>query len=361
VETVIPLARNSNQRSCGRVNILQVPKDERTAISVVIAAYNAGPLLDECLDALSKSSVPPLECVVVDDGSTDNSSAIAEQHGARVITLRGRGGPARARNVGARQALGEIVLFLDADVRIHPDAIARIAEHFQRDPSLDAVIGAYDDSPAAAPFVSQYRNLLHCSTHRAGRPQASTFWSACGAIRKEAFLRCRGFDERYTGPAIEDIEFGSRLKAAGGRILLDPAVQGQHLKCWTFRNMIETDILHRGIPWTRLILRSGSMPDDLNVRWSQRFSVMLVFALGTATVFGAGYTAFACALALIRLNWPFYRLVSDKMGPWLALRAVPLHFLFHFYCGLAFLLGVGIHLLGSSEPAPSVIPDEQIS
>ena len=280
-------------------------------------------MLERCLEALSKSIVTPWECLVVDDGSDDDAIAAAERHGARTIALGRRCGPAHARNVGARQARGEVILFLDSDVCVHEDTLTRVVDHFRRDALLVAVIGAYDDSPAATPFVSQYRNLLHCSTHRLGLPEASTFWSACGAIRREAFLRFGGFDEHFGRPAIEDIEFGSRVKAQGGRILLDPAIQIQHLKCWTLGKMIKTDIFDRGIPWTRLILRSGSMPNDLNVRWSQRLSVVLACILAGALLVGAGYTALACALALVRLNWPFYSLVSQRLGLWAALRAAP--------------------------------------
>lgn len=337
-----------------------MPTGGSPTISVVIAVHNGAQTLEWCLEALSKSAFTPLECLVVDDASDDDTAAVAERHGVLAIALNNRLGPAHARNVGARQARGEVVLFLDADVCIHQDALARIVDHLRFDPSLDAVIGAYDDSPAATPFVSQYRNLLHCSTHRLGLPDASTFWSACGAIRKEAFLRCGGFDDHFDRPAIEDIEFGSRLKAQGGRILLDPAIQVQHLKCWTLRSMIQTDIFDRGIPWTRLILRSGSMPNDLNVRWSQRLSVALASVLSVALLLGAGYTALACTLALVRLNWPFYSLVSKRLGLWFALRAAPLHFLFHFYCGVAFLLGASMHLLSRAEPAASELPDEQI-
>ena len=338
-----------------------MPAAAGPTISAVIAAHNEARMLQPCLEALSKSAVTPWECLVVDDGSDDDTAAVAERHGARVISLHKRRGPAHARNVGVRQAKGEVILFLDADVCIHSDALTRIVNHFRRDSSLDAVIGAYDDSPAATPFVSQYRNLLHCSTHRLGSPDASTFWSACGAIRKEAFLRCGGFDDQFDRPAIEDIEFGSRLKAQAGRILLDPAIQVQHLKCWTFQSMIRTDIFDRGIPWTRLILRSGSMPNELNVRWSQRLSVVLACVLCGALFLGAGYTALACSLALVRLNWPFYRLVSKRMGLWFALRAAPLNFLFHFYCGVAFLLGATMHVFSRAEPAASELPDEQIS
>jgi glycosyltransferase involved in cell wall biosynthesis len=338
-----------------------MPAGGSPTISVVIAVHNGARMLDRCLEALSKSAVSPWECLVVDDGSDDDMTAVAERRGVCAVSLSKRRGPAHARNVGARQARGDVVLFLDADVCVHEDALARIADHFRYDTSLVAVIGAYDDTPAATPFVSQYRNLLHCSTHRLGLPDASTFWSGCGAIRREAFLSCGGFDDHFVRPAIEDIEFGSRLKANGGHILLDPAIQVQHLKCWTLRSMIKTDIFDRGIPWTRLILRSGSMPNDLNVRWSQRLSVVLASILTGALMLGAGYTALACMLALVRLNWPFYSLVSRRLGFWSVLRAVPLHFLFHFYCGVAFVLGASMHLLSRAQPAASKVPGEQIS
>ncbi|HXJ42063.1 MAG TPA: glycosyltransferase family 2 protein, partial [Bryobacteraceae bacterium] len=311
-------------------------------------------------DALSQSSVKPLECLVVDDGSTDDSKAVAARHGARVMVLEERQGPARARNIGARHAQGDLILFLDADVCIHDDALGRVVEHFSQDLSLDAVIGAYDDKPAAKPFVSRHRNLLHCFTHRAGHQDASTFWSGCGAVRRETFLRLDGFDEHYDRPAIEDIEFGARLKRAGGRIRLDAAIQVQHLKCWTFMNMLKTDIFDRGIPWTRLILRTRSMPDDLNVRWSQRLSVALAFLLAVA-IWRANVMAIAgCGLALGCLNVRYYFFLAERNGGWFALRAVPLHFLFHFYSGVAFLLGAALHVKTLTNPWSSEIPGEEI-
>jgi GT2 family glycosyltransferase len=330
-------------------------------ISVVIACHNSAAALQLCLEALSKCAPAPLECVVVDDGSTEDVKAVAERCGARVIRLDQRRGPAQARNVGALDARGGTILFLDADVCLHSDAITRILDHFRRDPSIDAVIGAYDDSPAATPLVSQYRNLLHCFTHREGRREASTFWTACGAIRREAFLRCGGLDESFGHPAIEDIEFGARLRRSGGRILLDPAIQVQHLKCWTFARMLHTDIFARGIPWTRLILASGSMPDDLNVRWSQRLSVVLVFLLAATLSLGWQGAALGCAGAVAAVNWRFYRFLWRRRGVVFMLRAVPLHFLFHFYGGVAFLLGVILHFLAVVKPSASEIPGEEPS
>jgi hypothetical protein len=64
--------------------------------------------------------------------------------------------------------------------------------------------------------------------------------------------------------AIENIEFGLRLSNAGGRMLLDPVIQGTHHKCWTLRSLVSTDIQQRAIPWSQLLLRRSQLPSTLN-------------------------------------------------------------------------------------------------
>ncbi|MEO8130435.1 MAG: glycosyltransferase family 2 protein, partial [Bryobacteraceae bacterium] len=246
------------------------------SVSVVIATYNAGPFLERSLRSLQISTVPPLEVIVVDDCSTDESLAGVVELGARVLRTPVNGGPARARNLGAQSAKGSILFFIDSDVCVHPDSVSLVRNALE-DTSLDAVIGAYDDTPDSGEFLSQYRNLMHCFVHRTGSREAFTFWGGCGAIRREVFLASGGFDERYARPSIEDIEFGSRLAAAGHRTLLRPDIQVKHLKRWTFWHMIRTDVFDRGIPWAELILRNRSMPNDLNLRFHQRASVILVY------------------------------------------------------------------------------------
>jgi glycosyltransferase involved in cell wall biosynthesis len=242
--------------------------------------YNSADALQQCLDSVMRSEPdPPAECIVVDDGSTDDSSAIARRSGATVLSTGGRKGPAFARNLGAKAARGEILFFIDADVSVHCDTLERIRSAFDQDPALDGLIGSYDDSPRSQDFLSQYKNLMHCFTHQTARRDACTFWSGCGAIRTPVFIKHSGFEERFTRPAIEDIELGYRLQQAGRKLMLDSAIQVKHLKKWTFFNLLKTDILDRGIPWTELILRDSSMPNDLNIQLSQRVSVALVFLL----------------------------------------------------------------------------------
>ena len=124
--------------------------------------------------------------------------------------------------------------------------------------------------------MSQYRNLLHHYVHQRGQIEASTFWGACGAIRRSVFEEVGGFDEERYPRCIEDIELGYRLRRAGHRIVLDKNLQGTHLKKWTLWSVIRTDVCCRAMPWTRLILETRSAPDDLNLRDGQRVSVGLV-------------------------------------------------------------------------------------
>ena len=190
---------------------------------MIIPAFSARGTIGACVDAVLAFPEAPFEIIVVDDHSRDDTADLARAKGCTVLSTEKRSGPARARNLGAAHARGDILVFLDADVRPHPDAIRRLAAHLE-DTQVGVAIGAYDDTPADPGFFSRYRNLLHCHTHRLGRANASTFWAGCGAIRRDVFHAFGGFDERYERSSIEDIEFGMRLTSAGVRILLDPQV-----------------------------------------------------------------------------------------------------------------------------------------
>lgn len=110
-------------------------------ISVIVPAYNAAARLGNCLTALQQQTCPPTEIIVVDDGSEDNTIAVAQRRGAQVITQDHRGAPS-ARNMGTQQACGDIILFTDADCEPAPDWIAEMVQPFS-DPDVAGVKGAY--------------------------------------------------------------------------------------------------------------------------------------------------------------------------------------------------------------------------
>lgn len=313
-------------------------------ISIIVPVYNGGEAFRSCLEAIKAADPPADEVIVVADGDTDGSGALAEHSGAKVIRLPSSRGPAVARNIGAASAGGDILVFVDADVTIPPGFVGKVIDAFRERPDISAVIGSYDDAPAVPDFFSQYKNLFHHYTHQHAREEASTFWGACGAVRREAFFSIGGFNEGYRNPSIEDIEVGYRLRKAGHGIRLLKDLQVKHLKRWSMLSLLKTDFFHRAIPWSELILREGKFLNDLNVTVSNRLSVIMVYLLVAAVLampFVSGLSPFALLLVstLLAVNFDLYRFFTARHGLWFCARAVLCHWLYFFYSGMAFLIG----------------------
>jgi GT2 family glycosyltransferase len=309
---------------------------------VVVPAYNNAFELAQSLSALRAAADIDSELIVVDDASTDDVSSVAANAGAIVLRLDRNSGPAAARNHGARHAQGQVLFFVDSDVVVANNAIGRVRTILGGHRDIAAVFGSYDSCPAAPGLVSQYRNLLHHFVHQTARAEATTFWAGCGAVRRSAFECVGGFDERrFPHPSIEDIELGHRLVRAGYRILLDKSLQATHLKRWTLWSVIRTDILHRAIPWSRLMLENEEPSDDLNLRRSQRFSVALT---GLSGIFIAAsplrlellMPACACVAAIVAINRDLYRFFWRVRGALFATACVPLHLLYYVCCGVGY-------------------------
>jgi len=311
-------------------------------ISVIVPVYNNPRDLEECLSALIASSVRGSEIIVVDDGSTDDSPKVASEMGVCVLRLTKNSGQSAARNYGARQAQGGVLFFVDSDVVVMPGAINRVLTALKERPDVAAVFGSYDARPRSKGTVSQYRNLLHHFVHQKGNPDASTFWAGCGAIRRSVFEEVGGFDVKQFSGRVEDIELGYRLQHTGHRILLDKGLQGTHLKKWTLRSMVWTDIMYRAIPWSRLILQSKKAPNDLNLKGAQRLSVVLAglvvlfFFLAPLRLQLLELSAGALA-GVILLNRDLYWFFFRQGGFLFTVACIPLHLLYYLYSGLSFL------------------------
>jgi GT2 family glycosyltransferase len=313
-------------------------------VSIVIPVYNGGESFQKCLSSLKQFIPPETEIVVVVDGGTDSSEQRARSFGAKVATFPTAGGPARARNLGAKLATGDILLFLDADVTIHAQTLSQIVAIFADRSDVAALIGSYDDAPGAPNFLSQYKNLFHHYTHQTGATEASTFWGACGAIRRDVFLELGGFDENYRYPSVEDIDLGYRLKKSGYRIELCKTVLVKHLKCWRPINLLRAEFYYRALPWTELIWRDRQFVNDLNLKISSRISIILAYCLAIALAIaflwiGAVAIAVGCCGAFLAINWPVYQFFYQKRGWWFACQTVFWHWLYFLYGGLAFAIG----------------------
>lgn len=324
-------------------------------LSVIVPVYNSARELEQCLLALAKSQYGDFEVLVVDDGSTEPLEELVRRHGFKYMRIDGPSGPARARNRGVEQTNSEWVVFIDADVCVHPDTLSEIARAIEENPGIASVIGTYDDSPAYPSFISQYKNLFHRFVHKSFDGPVSTFWAGCGAVRRDAFWSVGGFDEiRYRRPAIEDIELGTWMTVKGHRIILDSRIQVKHLKRWSLYGLLKTDIKDRGIPWTQLMLRSGKLVNTLNVSQTQRVSVALVFLTLMAIPLAIWWPILWLALAagaagVTLLNLDFYRFFLAERGLWFTLRVMPMHWIYFLSCGASVLVGTARHYLSGEK------------
>lgn len=302
------------------------PARSAITLAAVVPATDRPATLERCLAALRAGTRAPDETVVQEDPP-----------GA---------GPAAARNLAVGRCEAEVLVFVDSDVEVHADALREIEQRFAADPGLTAVFGAYDDDPAHPALTSRYRNLLHHHVHSQAAGEAETFWAGLGAVRREAFAAAGGFDaERFPEPSVEDIELGMRLRRRGAKILLDPRIRGRHLKSWTPLSMARTDFAHRGVPWTRLLLREGEESTALNLSWRRRAAIAnSVVLLGALLARRPRLTA-AALLGDLVLNRDFYALLARRGGAPLALTGIGLHQLHQLAAAASVPAALALHAI----------------
>ena len=196
-------------------------------VSVVIPVKDRAGELGRCLDSIARVDYPPslVQVIVVDDGSSDASAAVAASRGAVVIPSGGTGrGPAAARNVGARAASGEILAFIDSDCTASVDWLAELLPAFA-DPKTVAV-GGLVDGMCSDSAVDRYEKVMSSLSlggrEMSGNSGDDTFYlPSCNLlVRREAFLQAGGFnDSMHVG---EDVDLTWRLRDSGWTIVYLP-------------------------------------------------------------------------------------------------------------------------------------------
>ncbi|MFP4082059.1 MAG: glycosyltransferase [Candidatus Aminicenantes bacterium] len=323
-------------------------------LSVIIPVHNGSQTLGRCLEGLFRSSYARFECIVVDDHSTDSTVRVAESFDTKVIRMERKQGAAHARNRGAEASRGDILLFVDADVEVYPDSMEKVVKAFERNPHISAFFGSYDDHPGSQNFFSQYKNLFHHYIHQTSREEASTFWSAFGAVKREAFFEVGRFNEQTR--MMEDIELGYKLRARGRRIRLHKSIGVKHLKHFSFSHLLKSDLLDRAVPWTVLMWKYRQFTDDLNLKLRHRLSAVIPVLLVVSILMGILRGWFLWGVpALLFLYFLFngdvYAFFLRKRGFLFALKVVPLHILYYLYSLLGFVIGTFRYFL-RIEPSP---------
>jgi glycosyltransferase involved in cell wall biosynthesis len=310
-----------------------------------------------CLASLASIDLTDCEVLVCDDGSATKIqlSELRQILPHVVLHRRAPNGPAAGRNYLAKQARGRFLFFLDADVQASSDTLATARRIIAEQPDLKAFFGSYDDSPADPGLVSNYKNLSHHYLHQQAGGQVLSFWCGCGVIDRELYCNNDGLLECFTRPSVEDIELGLRLSAAGTRVYCFPELQVRHLKRWTLTKWIQTDLFRRGIPWVRIMARTGRWQSQLNFTWSQRIATLAagLLPLSLASAVWKPHWLAISFVSLCLFLWihaGLWRLLARRQGPARTLLMIPLHLTYSYICILSVVIGSATGVLHRFRP-----------
>ena len=227
------------------------------SVSVIIPTFNGGSGLAPTIESLHRQTLRPIEIIVVDDGSTDETRAVAEQARAQglvdiVICHSTRCGRSAAINAGARFAGGDLLLAADADTIFEPTAVARLTAAFNDPRAAGACcnIAINNESESLWTRLQSVEYLMSISAGKSILDVADAIAclsGACSMYRRDIFLRQGGLD---VGPG-EDLEFSLRLRRLGHAVRFVPDAWAQ-----TAGPASGISLLRQRARWDRDALRS---------------------------------------------------------------------------------------------------------
>ena len=258
-------------------------------VSIVIPALNEGRTVARLIKTIQNQSPAgwTVEVVLVDDGSTDDTVAVARAARAQVVELgdrTGGGNPAVARNRGARAASGTLLVFLDADCLPAPGWLDRLLEGHA---AGAAVVGGALDLPPGLPAMARcdyYCGWYHVHSRR---PAGEVPNHPPGnlSVRRDAFVRTRGFTEQQPiAYAHEELVWQAEVRRTGGRVMFDPSAIVYHYNRPGFRNL-----LRRNYRWGFSAIESKAPTGAARMAWVYRYPALLVAA---SLPLAAGSTAY---------------------------------------------------------------------
>lgn len=297
-------------------------------ISIVIPSYNNPEQLGRLLGSIKPEidSDPAIEVIVVDDCSKDiGVEKVSKEYDfVRYIRLDKNSGPAKARNTGASVAKNGVILFLDSDVVLNSDTIARIKDRFM-DSSVQALCGTYDLEPSENFYFARVKALLTRSwVPRCDRE--TVFETAIGAIKKDLFDEMGGFDENIKTASSEEWEFGRRLIKNGHEIIFDRAITAKH-RFPTFRKSIEL-FFHRSFMWMYVFKKHGYFDNNCTTPGQALAQITGFFAVSSFLLSfihpSALFVAIPLLFAYMIMNGRFLAFAYHEEGAIFAFGAIPM-------------------------------------
>jgi GT2 family glycosyltransferase len=281
-------------------------------VSVVVCTYNGARTLRQCCESLSRLNYPDYEVIVVNDGSSDSSRAIAGEYDFRLLTTENRG-LSSARNTGMRAATGEIVAYIDDDAYAEPDWLLHVVSTFH---SADCVaVGGPNIAPEGDGLVAT------CVAHAPGGPshvlvsdrEAEHIPGCNMAFRKSSLTAVGGFDTQFR-VAGDDVDVCWKLQQRGWKLGFSPAAVVWHHR----RNSVRT--------YWKQQQGYGRAEAMLEKKWPEKYNE-LGHPTWTGRMYGNGTLSFLCKRRRIYHGvWgssPFQSIYETAPGSLLSLPLMP--------------------------------------
>lgn len=280
--------------------------------SVIVPAFNAEKTIAKCLEALSKQSFRGFEIIVVDDESNDGTCRVVEKFSKARLVKQRHGGPAVARNNGAKAAKGEIIVFTDSDCIAESNWLGEMVKPFENK-GVAGVQGRYKCRQKE--IVARLIQLeIEQSYERMQKMEFIDFiGSYSAAYRKNVFAQLKGFDTSFPIASGEDTDFSFRVHEKGHKMVFNPKAVVYHTHPTSFKKYFKVKFF-RAFWRTKVYKRhKGKIVGDaytsqmLKAQIGLFFLAVLAFiagAIGIAPLFYSG--ALLVILLLSALPFAFW-------------------------------------------------------
>jgi len=296
-------------------------------VTVIVPVYNGAHCLPRCLKSLLKQTHPRVEIIVVDDGSTDGSPELVDRP-IRLLSTGGRKGAGAARNLGAREAVGEVLFFTDSDVVVPPEWIEK-ALRIREEKGVSCGGGGYA-GPVQEIFIQQFAHEELVWRRRDRNGFVETLVSNNLWCNRKLFLEKGGFPEDYLAASSEDMEFSW-------------TVSRDHKLWWDADNGVFHDFagtlgvyLRQQIRFARdavpMLLANRSLMNGQRTHYGKQLFVEVAFT-------GLGIVFPPLFLVVLAANWSFLEQLYTKRGPNFTIQALGMAFLRNFSILWGVLIG----------------------
>jgi glycosyltransferase involved in cell wall biosynthesis len=274
-------------------------------VSVIIPNRNGADTIGACLTAARASQHCNFEIIVVDDGSEDNSIEVIQRHPCSLVRLERHGGAARARNAGVAHSRGQTLFFTDADCLLQPDTLALAGATLALEGSNAIIGGTYTVAPYDRRFFSRFQSIFVNYFETRHAPSADYVATHALAVHAAVFRDNRGFAEAVR-PILEDVEFSHRLRRAGCRLVMNPAIRVQHIFNYSLVRSLR-NAFTKSLYWTGYTISNRNLLEDSGTASVGLKLSVLLFAGSAGLLYGfmltgkiilLGFMAFALAVNL---------------------------------------------------------------